>query len=208
MIAPEENNNTRNYAIIVLAAGASNRLGRPKQLLIYKGKSLLRHVLDIAKNVNAQPVIVVLGANSQLTSNEIPGDSNIYKIINDNWNKGISSSICCGLNALQQIAPSSEGAIFTVCDQPFITASFLNKLITVQKETGKPIVASSYENTVGTPVLFHKTFFPELLALQGDAGAKTIIRQHTGSYVTVPFPKGEIDIDTGADYKALKNMEN
>lgn len=204
----EQNISTTDYAIIVLAAGISSRLGHPKQMLLHKGKSLLRHVVDITKNVNAHPVIVVLGANSQLTSGEIPGDENIYKIINENWIEGISSSIQSGLHALQQIAPSCAGAIFTVCDQPFITASFLNKLIAVQKETGKPIVVASYENTVGTPSLFHKTYFPELLALRGDAGAKTIIKQHTGSVVAVPFPKGEIDIDTEADYKALKNMEN
>lgn len=204
----EENNNTPGYAIIVLAAGISSRLGQPKQLLLYRGKGLLRHVVDIAKNVNAHPVIVVLGANSQLTSAEITTDENMYKIINENWSEGISSSIRCGLHALQQIAPSSAGVIFTVCDQPFITASFLNKLVEVQKETAKPIVAATYENTVGTPALFQKTYFPELLALRGDAGAKTIIRQHTASVAAVPFPKGEIDIDTEADYKALKNMEN
>ena len=206
MIAVEKNGNIFNCAIIVLAAGASGRFGRPKQLLKYRGKSLLRYVLDIAKNVNAHPLIVVLGANSHLTSNEITGDKDIYKIINDNWSEGISSSIRSGLNALHQIAPSSDAAIFMVCDQPFITSSLLNNLIRVQKETGKPIVASGYENTIGTPVLFHKTLFPELLALKGDAGAKKIIKQHAGSFVTISFPKGNIDIDTKEDYEALESL--
>ncbi len=208
MIADEKNNRIFNCAIIVLAAGASNRLGRPKQLLIHKGKSLLRNVLDIAKNVNARPIIVVLGANSHLTANEIEEDKNIYKIINDNWSEGISSSIRYGLNFLQQISPSSDGSIFMVCDQPYITQSLLNNLITVQKETGKPIVASSYDNVIGTPVLFHKILFPELMDLKGDAGAKKLIEKHPDSFATVSFPKGNIDIDTAADYAALENIKS
>lgn len=207
MIADGENKRGFNCAIIVLAAGASNRLGRPKQLLPYRGKSLLRNVMGVAKSVNAHPVIAVLGANSHLTGNEIEEDKNVYKIVNDNWGEGISSSIQCGLKFLQQISPSSDAAIFMVCDQPFITGSLLNKLITAQKKTGKPIVASSYDNTIGTPVLFHKSLFSELMDLRGDAGAKKIISQHADSVVTVSFPKGKIDIDTAADYAELEHTK-
>jgi molybdenum cofactor cytidylyltransferase len=204
MTPAEENTAAHNIAIIVLAAGGSRRLGRPKQLLVFKDKSLLQHILDTAKNVPAHPVIAVLGANSHLISNEIAGDKSVHSIINDNWMEGISSSIRSGLNALLQIAPLCDGVILIVCDQPFLTASLLNNLIAVQNETGKLIVASSYENTAGTPVFFHKTLFPDLLALQGDAGAKKVIMQHPGSVATVPFPRGHIDIDTTADYEALK----
>jgi molybdenum cofactor cytidylyltransferase len=203
MIADEKNNRIFNCAIIVLAAGASNRLGRPKQLLIHRGKSLLQNVMDVAKSVNARPIIGVLGANSHLTAKEIQEDKNVYKIINEDWSEGISSSIRCGLKFLQQISPSSDAAIFMVCDQPFITGSLLNNLIAAQKETGKPIVASSYDNTIGTPVLFHKNLFGELMDLKGDVGAKNVIRQHAGSFVTISFPMGNIDIDTTADYAEL-----
>ena len=207
MISSKENVSFENYGIIVLAAGASIRLGKPKQLLEYKGKSLLRHVLNIAKDVNGQSIIAVLGANSDLISKEIPDDKNIYRIINADWSEGISSSIRSGLNALQQIAPSSDAALFIVCDQPFITTSLLNSIIVAQKKTGKFIVACSYENTIGTPVLFHKALFPELMALKGDSGAKKIIMKYPDLLATIPFPQGNIDIDTGADYMALKNGE-
>lgn len=205
MIPSRENVSSENYGIIVLAAGASIRLGKPKQLLQYKGKSLLRYVLDIAKNMSEIPVIVVLGANNNLTSKEIPDDKNVYSIINENWSEGISSSIRTGLNALQQIAPSSDGALLIVCDQPFITASLLNSLIAAHKKTGKFIVACSYENTIGTPVFFHKSLFPELMVLKGDSGAKKIIMKYPDLLATAPFPQGTIDIDTRADYEALEN---
>ena len=91
-----------------------------------------------------------------------------------------------------------------MCDQSFITSVLLNDIIKKQQETAKPIVASSYENTPGTPVLFFQTLFPELIALQGDAGAKKIILQHPGDVVIVLFTMG--DIDTDADYAALKDI--
>jgi CTP:molybdopterin cytidylyltransferase MocA len=93
-----------------------------------------------------------------------------------------------------------------VCDQPFISLTLVNQLLNIQQKTGKAIVACSYGDTVGTPVLFKSTFFPELLTLQGDAGAKKIIKQHSGAVATVTFPKGHIDIDTDTDYEALKKM--
>jgi molybdenum cofactor cytidylyltransferase len=195
-----------HYAAIVLAAGASNRLGKPKQLLMYKDKTFLRHILDIVTISNTYPVITVLGAGSHLTAKEIPADKNIHTIINGNWKEGIASSIRCGLNALLQIAPGCHGAIFFVCDQPFISLTLVNQLLNIQQKTGKAIVACSYGDTVGTPVLFKSTFFPELLTLQGDAGAKKIIKQHSGAVATVTFPKGHIDIDTDTDYEALKKM--
>ena len=91
-----------------------------------------------------------------------------------------------------------------MCDQSFITSVLLNDIIKKQQETAKPIVAGSYENTPGTPVLFFQTLSLELIALQGDAGAKKIILQHPGDAVTVLFTMG--DIDTDADDAALKDI--
>ena len=88
-----------------------------------------------------------------------------------------------------------------VCDQPFVSSSLLNELIATQKNTGKPIVTSQYENAIGPPALFHKTIFPELMELKGDAGARKIIEQRSNDVATVLFKKGNIDIDTEADYQ-------
>jgi molybdenum cofactor cytidylyltransferase len=94
-----------------------------------------------------------------------------------------------------------------VCDQPFVSASLLFELITTQKERGKKIVASKYANTIGPPVLFHKSFFPELMELKGDTGARKLIKRHKDLVTTVAFPNGIIDIDTAADYEALKQKK-
>jgi molybdenum cofactor cytidylyltransferase len=116
----------------------------------------------------------------------------------------MASSIRCGLNTLLQIAPSSDAVILMVCDQPFVSSSLLNELIATQKNTGKPIVSCQYENTFGPPALFYKTIFPDLLILKGDAGARKIVVQRSNDTATVLFAQGNIDIDTEADYQALK----
>lgn len=189
-------------AIIILAAGSSSRMGRPKQLLPYSGKSLLEHTVDIANDADANPVIVVLGANAALLEKEID-EKKVHIVDNKEWKEGMASSVRCGLNTLMHIAPSSDAVIIMVCDQPFVSSSLLNELMVTQKNTGKLIVTSQYENAIGPPALFHKAIFSQLLELKGDAGARKIIEQRSNDVATVLFKKGNIDIDTEADYKAL-----
>jgi molybdenum cofactor cytidylyltransferase len=177
-------------------------MGRPKQLLPYKGKSLLEQTVDTANDADANPVIVVLGASAAVLEKEID-EKKVHIVENKEWQEGMASSIRCGLNTLLQIAPSSDAVILMVCDQPFVSPSLLNELITTQKNTGKLIVTSQYENTIGPPALFYKTIFPELLKLKGDAGARKIVTQHSDDTATVLFTEGKIDIDTEADYNAL-----
>lgn len=186
-----------------MAAGSSSRLGRPKQLLPHNGKSLLEHTVDMANDAVANPVIVVLGANAALLEN-IVDDKKVHIVENKEWKDGMASSIRCGLNTLLQIAPLSDAVILMVCDQPFVSSSLLNELIAKQKNTGMPIVTCQYENTFGPPALFYKTIFPELLILKGDAGARKIVAHHSNDTATVLFTQGNIDIDTEADYQALK----
>jgi molybdenum cofactor cytidylyltransferase len=177
-------------------------MGRPKQLLPYNGKSLLEHSVDTANNADANPVIVVLGANSAELEKEID-EKKVHVIENKEWKEGMASSIRCGINTVMHIAPSTDAAILMVCDQPYVSAYLLNELIAAQKSTGKLIVTSQYENAFGPPALFYKTIFPELLELKGDAGARKIVEQYNKDVATVLFTQGNIDIDTEADYKAL-----
>ena len=177
-------------------------MGRPKQLLPYNGKSLLAHPVDTANDADANPVIVVVGANAALMEKDI-NEKKVHVTENTEWNEGMASSVRCGIKTLLQIAPGSDAAIIMVCDQPFVSPALLNELIAEQKNTGKSIVTSQYENAIGPPALFHKTVFPELLALKGDAGARKIIEKSETDVATVSFAKGEIDIDTESDYKAL-----
>ena len=186
----------------MLAAGSSTRLGKPKQLLVYNGKSLLRHSIEVAAGARIQALITVLGGNADLLIPEIDSN-NTHVVINKNWKDGMASSIIAGLTTLLEKFPDTERVIFMMCDQPFITTSLLNNLLITHEQTGKPIVAGSYDGILGVPVLFNKIFFDNLLQLQGDTGAKKIIQQHITDVATVLFPKGKIDIDTMQDYENL-----
>lgn len=177
-------------------------MGRPKQLLPYNGKSLLEHSVDTANDSDANPVIVVLGANAELLEKEI-SEKKIHIVENKEWKEGMASSVRCGLTTLLHIAPSSDAVMIMVCDQPFVSSSLLNELIATQKKSGKPIVTSQYENVIGPPALFCKSIFPELLELKGDAGARKIIERRGNDVVTAVFKQGNIDIDTEDDYKSL-----
>ena len=195
-------NTTKNCAVIILAAGQSNRLGKPKQLLKYQNKALLQHAIDTAKQSSVQSIIVVLGSNADIILNKVD-ISGTRMVKNTDWQNGMASTIGCGIRALLELDSTIDSAILMVCDQPFVTSDLLNSLIEKQKETGKSIIASQYGDTIGTPALFHKLFFAELMALKGDNGAKKIMMQHNDLLATVPFPEGSIDIDTIDDYKAL-----
>lgn len=200
-----EGSKVEQVGIILLAAGASLRLGKPKQLLPYKGQTLLRNSLDEALASNAQLVVVVLGANADIIQKEITTDE-VHVAINADWQEGMTSSIRTGIKAINEINPAIEGIILSVCDQPFINTALLNNLITTHKKTNKGIVACIYENTFGPPVFFHQLFFSELLRLKGDAGARSIVQQHIGDVEAVPFPEGAFDIDTNDDYEKIRSM--
>lgn len=190
----------KSCAAIILAAGQSSRLGRPKQLLKYQNKNLLQHAIDVAKQSSAQPVIIVLGSHADIILKEID-TSGIDVVRNDDWQSGMASTIRCGIHNLQA---DVDAVILMVCDQPFVTPDLLNSLMDKQRETGKPIIASQYGETIGTPALFHKQFFTGLMMLKGDTGAKKIMMEHRDLLTTIPFLKGSIDIDTIDDYKALE----
>lgn len=189
-------------AIAVLAAGMSSRLGNPKQLLAYQGQSLLRNAVNTALLTTIRPVVVVVGSNNNVIKKEME-ELDVVVVYNEYWQQGMASSLRCGMTAVQKNNGDVDGIIFMVCDQPFVTKLLLDTLLHAQHETGLPIVASSYGDQLGTPALFHKTIFTELMELKGDTGAKKIIKQHADQVTTVAFPKGLIDIDTIQDYEGL-----
>ena len=192
-----------NCAVVLLAAGASIRLGQPKQLLTYHGRSFIQNMISAAVNANLHPVIVVLGAHGTLIAGEIT-NTNVHIAHNNDWEEGIASSIRCGIKTLQKVEPACDGAILMVCDQPYISSSLLDDLLASQRKTGSPIAAAYYNDVAGTPALFHKKIFSDLLLLRGDRGAQNILRQHADRLTTVPFPMGIIDIDTKDHYEKLK----
>ena len=192
--------------VVVLAAGVSSRLQRPKQLLQYEGKSLLQHAVETANGSVAKNVVVVTGANAEIIETELQGkDCRI--IYNEEWEEGMASSIRKGIEETKRLFPETDGILIMACDQPYVTVSLLNELIQVQNESGKPVAASAYGGTLGIPVLFHKNMFAHLLKLTGDTGAKKLITDFRDDVAIVPFEKGITDIDTMKDYEELLNSK-
>lgn len=195
-------NEKDNVGIVILAAGSSSRLGSPKQLLTYKDTTLLRHTIREAVAVNNASVLVVTGANNELIEKDIL-KVDVKASFNPDWESGMASSIVCGLKKMIDVFPETDACIFAVCDQPYITTSIFNELIKTYHQNAKGIIASSYEATLGTPALFQKKYFKELLELTGREGAKKVINRSLEDTIAVPFEKGSIDIDTLEDYSQL-----
>ncbi|MBD2196358.1 MULTISPECIES: nucleotidyltransferase family protein [Calothrix] len=189
--------------LIILAAGASTRMGKPKQLLSYQGRSLIQHTVESAIASFCNPVIVVLGANAQQIRSQFNQDL-VQIVENPHWNLGMSTSIRSGISALNHDSQNIEAAVITVCDQPYISAEIINNLISAYSATKKPIIASQYAETLGVPALFSRQFFPELLTLNEDTGAKYLIKKYRDLVLAVNFPLGAIDIDTPNDYQNLQ----
>ncbi len=183
-------------AAIILAAGGSLRLGRPKQLLVFEGETLLARAVRVATESKARPVIVVLGALADECANAIAGQP-VRIVTNKEWKEGIASSIRAGLEA---VAHETDAAVILLCDQPGLSAAHVDALIAA----GKSIAASAYGGSLGTPAYFEKEFFPELLALRGDTGARALFKKYADKVAPVDFPGGLRDIDTPEDAARLE----
>ena len=193
--------NSNLVGVVLLAAGASTRMGMAKQLLKFQSQTLIRRSAKIAVQISAE-VVVVLGARSEVLRREIE-DLPVSIVENKDWEKGMGGSAKIGLEKLLEINSELRGAIIMVCDQPFVSSGLLEKLVAEFDTINAPIIACEYENTLGVPALFSKQLFPELLALEPTRGAKHLIKRHLSESVSIPFPEGAFDIDTPADYEKL-----
>lgn len=190
-----------NIAAVVLAAGTSSRLNRPKQLLILNGKTLIQHSVETALKITKQ-VVVVTGAYADDIQKELKGFA-IKIVSNLQYAEGIASSIRTGVSSVKELYPDSNHVFLLVCDQPYISESLLQDLIAKREGSRKGIIASSYQDTIGTPALFNQKYFRTLLSLKGDVGAKKVMMQHQEDLETVSFSMGHIDIDTEEDYRQV-----
>jgi xanthine/CO dehydrogenase XdhC/CoxF family maturation factor/CTP:molybdopterin cytidylyltransferase MocA len=190
---------THHIGAIILAAGASRRLGEPKQLLQIEGQTLLRRTVDAALASRCEHVAVVIGAAPEQMREELAGLP-VQIVENLEWQDGLSTSVRAGLAALEGTV---DALLFIPCDQPALDGETLDALIAAHEKNGKPIVVSSYGEAWGAPMLVARKYWHELKSLEGDRGAQPIAYRHTGEVETVAFPEGACDIDTRADYEAL-----
>ena len=190
-----------SVGLIILAAGASTRLGTPKQLLPFRGRSLLVHAYETALASVCRPVIVVVGAQAQ-RMRTVMQDLPAQVVENAAWSEGMGSSIRAGMAAAQDYK-GLEAVVLMVCDQPLLTPQVIDSLVQTHRATGKDIVASHYADTVGVPALFGASLFHELSELSGTEGAKRLLARYPDAVASVPFAGGSVDIDTAQDYAQL-----
>jgi molybdenum cofactor cytidylyltransferase len=195
--------------IIVLAAGASSRMGEPKQLLRFDGETLLNRAVRVAIETRYRPVVVVLGARAEALRAEVETKDALV-VVNEAWAEGMSSSIRTGLGALRASTSSEvEAAVVLLCDQPFITSDIVKQLVEAYRARRVMLVASEYEmrgeRTHGVPALFGRALFSELMELRGAEGAKRIITRHAADAAFIDVPAAAFDVDTPDDYRALQN---
>jgi molybdenum cofactor cytidylyltransferase len=185
--------------ILVLAAGASTRLGQPKQLVQLGGRPALHIVVSNAVAVAGNAVTVIVGANAnQLTY--LLSHSPASAIVNKQWEEGIASSIRCGLAA----TPAAADAVMVVLgDQVCVTTDDLKRLLAAWNGQESVIAAASYSQGLGVPAIFPRAYFGELAELRGDEGARKILKRNPDRIVRVPMPNAAIDLDTPEDLQAL-----
>lgn len=190
-------------AAILLAAGTSSRLGQPKQLLRFRGETLIERAIRLAVEAGAVPVFAVLGAHQDKIRAAVPLTGAI-PVIHEGWEQGLATSIHAGLRALDGFPQQSAGAMLLGCDQPQLTAEHLRALLAAFCDQTVPtIVASAYAGVLGIPAVFPPEVFPELYALRGDRGAKALLTKPPCRLISLPFAGGEVDIDLPADLTHL-----
>ena len=195
---------TTGVGAVILAAGASSRLGEPKQLLEYQNKPLLQGVVDRLAPFNFATNIVVLGAYADDIRRHTRLDG-VTAVENPEWEEGIASSIRAGVDQALQIDEALEALLFLLSDQPFVSAGLIRELVATHKGNPGRIIACRYKGSLGVPAVFPKPYFTMLQELSGDVGAKKIIMGHPDQVEEVAFERGGFDVDTPEDYEELNN---
>jgi len=194
-------------AALILAAGASRRMGSPKALLPWGKGSLLRHVAEVALASPCRETFVVLGAEGRRVADELRGLA-VHAIENESWERGMGSSLATGIRAVEAGEDPAEpwrAVLILLCDQPAVTPELLGRLISVAREGARAeaprtMVACRYAGSLGPPALFARSLFGELRALDGDRGAKALLLRDPTAVASVEFAEGALDLDTPEDY--------
>jgi molybdenum cofactor cytidylyltransferase len=185
-----------SIAAVVLAAGASKRLGEPKQLVKLGDETLLERTVRVAREAGCSPVVVVVGAEyAQVLGNSVLGDA--VPVINDQWKEGMASSIRLGVRTLETVARDAEGVLLMTCDQPAVTVKHLLRL-TSRAE----VKASRYAGRSAVPAFFPSKYFEKLMELKGDTGARELLAEARYE----ELENGELDVDTVADLERAREL--
>lgn len=212
---------SKRVALVVLAAGSSSRMGRPKQNLDWNGRTLLQATIDEAMSASAHgtkfgittEICVVLGANEAAVraANKFDG---CLVLVNENWSEGLSTSIQSAVHHMETGSEAAPDAIlFTVADLAYINGELLFKLLEKWSQFTSSIVCSAFADgevsnalVYGVPAIFPRKFFSDLMTLSGDSGAKKIIERNTSELMSINVDEALFDVDTKDDYRQLLNQ--
>jgi molybdenum cofactor cytidylyltransferase len=194
-------------AAVLLAAGGSRRLGVPKQLVTFRGEPLVRRAAYAALGAGADPVVVVIRSGDDGVASvlaELP----VELVENVAAASGMATSIQAGVAYLRSSVGDLGAVLLLACDQPMVDAPYLESLLHAWRRTGRPIAASEYGGVPGVPAVVSAELIEELLALEGDAGARGVVRRDPDRVAIVPFPGGALDVDTAEDLERLRTQED
>ena len=191
--------NSAKVGCIILAAGASIRLGTPKQLLIVNNKTLLERSVEAALKSGAWPVIVVLGAYQDKIKPSLIKHP-IICVENVAWKEGMASSIRCGIETLSAFSKEIEAAMLIVCDQIKLDNKILSDLIETHISSKSEITTAKYNNRRATPAVFSIKLFSALKKLSGENGARDLLNSADLKITEIDLPQLAQDIDTLSDY--------
>jgi len=189
-----------DLAIVVLAAGGSSRMGTPKQLLPWKGKTLLEHAIEQARNVT-ENVTVVLGAHASIIRATIAFQG-VATIENTEWYKGMGVSLALGVKDICK-RTDTKSILVVLADQPLLGQEHLRKLAMTYFKNPHTLVATQYEKRSGVPAVFDATLFEELSQLNADFGARHLIQKHAYTSKAIAPIGQTVDIDTMEIYRTL-----
>jgi len=189
-------------AAILLAAGESARLGRPKQLLPFRGGTLLRHTAETVLASGCDRVFVVVGASHERMRSEL-GGLDVGVVVNAEWQEGLGASIRCGVHAMMRESGAWSGAMLLLADQFRVAPRHLQQMLVLFRNTDREIVAACCDGHTGPPAVLGASLFSRLLALRGAHGARGIIGSMRDDTILFDLPEAAFDVDVDGDATRL-----
>lgn len=187
---------------VILAAGASSRLGRAKQLLEYQGEKLIDRMVGLFTKLPLSEICVVYGAR-RAEIEPVITQLSVSTAYNPDWSKGMAGSLQAGLKTLLALNADLPAVLIALVDQPLLTKAHFSAMLEMHRANPESIIAAAYEDTQGVPAIFPSRFFPELLSQKTQVGAKKLIKIYADQVISFPCQEAAFDIDTEADYQRL-----
>lgn len=170
-------------AAVILSAGASSRMGRPKALLPYREGTFLEHLIRVTRHPRIGVTRIVLGAGAEAIQSAAKLDPSVV-VLNPEWEKGQLSSICAGVCSLMGI--DTDGMVLCPVDHPLVSTGLVNELVEQFYSKGKAVVLPTYKGRRGHPAIFSSALYAELLAAPEDKGARAVVWAHAADVLEVP----------------------